>query len=154
MEGASHGALAGAILVAKIVYLVWLVVFSALEHFIFGMAGNNMAACLWYNVPIQAIHTGLCWQSVTRFKDYQLSSDKSLETGEGTGNTFQTNVSLTNVKRSIEMNDSHFLHPKTPMYIETPRTSCRPVRIDAILEKRMKEFLLARRRQKWLTEGE
>lgn len=35
------------------------------------------------------------------------------------------------------------------LYIVTPRTSRRPVRIDALLERRMKEFLLERRRQLW-----
>lgn len=38
-------------------------------------------------------------------------------------------------------------------YIETPRTECRPVRIDTVLEQRMKEFLLARRRKLWQEEG-
>lgn len=39
------------------------------------------------------------------------------------------------------------------LYIATPRTVCRPTRIDAILEKRMKEFLLARRQKVWYEEG-
>lgn len=39
-----------------------------------------------------------------------------------------------------------------PRFIATPRTTVRPVRIDAILEKRMKEFLLARRQRMWHTE--
>lgn len=34
-------------------------------------------------------------------------------------------------------------------YIATPRTKRRPERIDAILEKRMREFLLARRQKAW-----
>lgn len=46
------------------------------------------------------------------------------------------------------------LQPNANTYIETPRTNCRPERIDAVLERRMKDFLLARRRVTWLTEGE
>ena len=41
-----------------------------------------------------------------------------------------------------------------PRFIETPRTTVRPVRIDVILEKRMKDFLLARRRRIWHEGGE
>lgn len=37
----------------------------------------------------------------------------------------------------------------TTRYIETPRTAHRPERIDAILQKRMKEFLLARQQRLW-----
>ena len=37
----------------------------------------------------------------------------------------------------------------TPTYIATPLSRKRPVRIDAILEKRMREFLLARRQKIW-----
>ena len=40
-------------------------------------------------------------------------------------------------------------------YIETPRRTYSTVeRIDTILEARMKEFLLSRRRRLWLTNGE
>jgi hypothetical protein len=35
-------------------------------------------------------------------------------------------------------------------FIETPRTLCRPERINVLLERRMKEFLLERRRRLWL----
>lgn len=38
-------------------------------------------------------------------------------------------------------------------YIAIPRIACRPVRIDTVLENRMKEFLLARRRKVWHEEG-
>jgi hypothetical protein len=34
-------------------------------------------------------------------------------------------------------------------FIETPRTSHRPERINILLERRMKEFLLERRRRLW-----
>ncbi|MGB4767668.1 MAG: hypothetical protein WBP22_00250 [Candidatus Saccharimonas sp.] len=39
------------------------------------------------------------------------------------------------------------------LYIATPRSTCRPVRIDTILAKRMREFLLERRRKVWQAEG-
>jgi|GEM_PF-1467831 len=39
-------------------------------------------------------------------------------------------------------------------YIETPRTDHRLERIDTILEKRMREFLLARRQRQWQETGE
>ena len=39
------------------------------------------------------------------------------------------------------------------LYIATPHTVQRPVRIDAILAKRMREFMLARRRKIWQEEG-
>ena len=39
-------------------------------------------------------------------------------------------------------------------YIETPRTAHRLERIDTILEKRMREFLLARRQRQWQETGE
>lgn len=45
------------------------------------------------------------------------------------------------------MNQTHEL------YIATPHTSHRPERIDALLEKRMKEFLLLRRQKIWQEEG-
>lgn len=38
-------------------------------------------------------------------------------------------------------------------YIQTPQTTHRPERIDTILEKRMKDFLLARQQRLW-REGE
>lgn len=38
-------------------------------------------------------------------------------------------------------------------YIETPRSSHRPERIDTLLEKRMKEFLLLRRQKIWQEQG-
>ena len=40
------------------------------------------------------------------------------------------------------------------VFIAIPRSTTRPIRIDAILEKRMKEFLLARRQRMWRAEGE
>lgn len=39
------------------------------------------------------------------------------------------------------------------IYIEIPRANHRPERIDALLERRMKEFLLARRRKVWQEQG-
>lgn len=41
----------------------------------------------------------------------------------------------------------------TLTYIETPRTTHRIVRIDAILEQRMREFMLTRRQKLWYTGG-
>ncbi len=38
-------------------------------------------------------------------------------------------------------------------YIATPHSTHRPERIDTLLEKRMKEFLLARRQKIWREEG-
>ena len=38
-------------------------------------------------------------------------------------------------------------------YIETPPVKHTPEKIDAILEKRMREFMLARRQRKWLVMG-
>jgi hypothetical protein len=38
-------------------------------------------------------------------------------------------------------------------YVATPRTTHTPERIDALLKKRMKEFVLARRRKLWQEEG-
>ena len=43
---------------------------------------------------------------------------------------------------------------ETVRYIETPQTSHRLERIDTILEKRMREFLLARRQRQWIETGE
>lgn len=45
--------------------------------------------------------------------------------------------------------DSHILR-----YIETPHVSHTPEKIDTLLEKRMREFLLARRQKRWLECGE
>jgi len=42
---------------------------------------------------------------------------------------------------------------ESTLYIATPQTSRRPERIDALLEKRMKEFILARRRKLWREKG-
>ena len=39
------------------------------------------------------------------------------------------------------------------IYIVTPHVARRPERIDALLEKRMKEFLLLRRQKVWQQEG-
>lgn len=39
-------------------------------------------------------------------------------------------------------------------YIETPHTTHKPERINTVLEKRMREFLLARRQKQWLETGE
>ena len=38
-------------------------------------------------------------------------------------------------------------------YIVTPRSAHRPERIDALLEKRMKQFVLERRRKLWQEKG-
>ena len=38
-------------------------------------------------------------------------------------------------------------------YIQTPRQQSTTVRIDAILERRMKDFMLSRRRNRWLKFG-
>lgn len=38
----------------------------------------------------------------------------------------------------------------TTVFIETPRTFHRLERIDVVLERRMKDFLLERRRRLWL----
>lgn len=42
---------------------------------------------------------------------------------------------------------------KPVTYIKTPRTQTRPMRIDVLLEKRIKDFLLARRRKVWQEKG-
>lgn len=39
-------------------------------------------------------------------------------------------------------------------YIQTPRVSNTTTRIDSVLEQRMKEFMLSRRRNRWLKFGE
>lgn len=39
-------------------------------------------------------------------------------------------------------------------YIATPRRDTKPEKIDVLLEKRMKEFLLERRRRMWREAGE
>ena len=40
-------------------------------------------------------------------------------------------------------------HLNPDYYIETPHSTHRPERIDAILQKRMKDFLLARQQKLW-----
>lgn len=45
------------------------------------------------------------------------------------------------------------LRSVTVPYIETAQDRCHTERIDAVLERRMKEFLLARRRKIWHEEG-
>lgn len=45
------------------------------------------------------------------------------------------------------------MNDESPRYIEIPHVSHRPVRIDALLARRMREFLLARRQKAWHTEG-
>lgn len=44
--------------------------------------------------------------------------------------------------------------PLWQLYIETPRHKSSLEKIDTILERRMKDFLLSRRRQVWLKTGE
>lgn len=39
-------------------------------------------------------------------------------------------------------------------YIHTPIKVSSPTKIDAILEKRMKEFMLSRRQRRWIELGE
>lgn len=39
-------------------------------------------------------------------------------------------------------------------YIETPRQKSTTVKLDVILEQRMKDFLLSRRRRRWLNFGD
>jgi len=39
-------------------------------------------------------------------------------------------------------------------YIQTPRQHSTTARIDEILERRMKDFMLSRRRNRWLKFGE
>lgn len=45
------------------------------------------------------------------------------------------------------------MNDESAVYIATPRTPHRPERIDALLEKRMKEFMLARRQKIWQQKG-
>ncbi len=45
------------------------------------------------------------------------------------------------------------MNDKSLSYIQIPRTCHRPERIDSLLQKRMKEFLLERRRKLWQEEG-
>lgn len=45
------------------------------------------------------------------------------------------------------------MNDKSTQYIAIPHSVSRPERIDALLERRMKQFLLARRRKLW-REGE
>ena len=42
---------------------------------------------------------------------------------------------------------------ESTLYIATRQTTHRPERIDTLLKKRMKHFLLARRRKLWQEEG-
>lgn len=52
------------------------------------------------------------------------------------------------------MSDDSTLKTNLPLvYIETPRTVTKPEKIDTLLEKRMKEFLLERRRRMWREGG-
>jgi hypothetical protein len=46
-----------------------------------------------------------------------------------------------------------FMTDESTPYIVTPQTTHRPERIDTLLEKRMKQFLLARRRKLWQEQG-
>lgn len=41
------------------------------------------------------------------------------------------------------------MNDESKPYITTPRTPSRPERIDSILQKRMREFLLRRRQRIW-----
>lgn len=53
------------------------------------------------------------------------------------------------------MSDDSTLKTNLPLvYIETPRTATKLEKIDALLEKRMREFLLERRRRIWREAGE
>jgi len=45
------------------------------------------------------------------------------------------------------------MNDESSSYIATPITSRRPERIDALLQKRMKDFVLARRRKLWQEKG-
>lgn len=45
------------------------------------------------------------------------------------------------------------MNDESKPYIATPRTLSRPERIDSILAKRMKDFLLRRRQKMWQGEG-
>ena len=49
--------------------------------------------------------------------------------------------------------NKHATNPNWTYYLETPRRSNGVVKIDVILEQRMKEFLLSRRRQRWIKLG-
>lgn len=42
------------------------------------------------------------------------------------------------------------MNDESATFIETPRTSHRPERIDVLLERRLRDFLLERRRRLWL----
>lgn len=44
--------------------------------------------------------------------------------------------------------------PLWQLYIETPRRRSSLVKIDTILEQRMKEFLLSRRQRQWQQAGQ
>lgn len=43
---------------------------------------------------------------------------------------------------------------KVLRYIETPYSPIRPEKIDAILQRRMREFMLRRRQKQWQERGE
>ena len=45
------------------------------------------------------------------------------------------------------------MNDKSMTYIATPHSTHRPERIDSLLEKRMKEFLLVRRQKVWQEQG-
>lgn len=45
------------------------------------------------------------------------------------------------------------MNDESTPYIATPHVRHRPERIDVLLEKRMQQFLLARRRKLWQEEG-
>ena len=45
------------------------------------------------------------------------------------------------------------MNDESTPYIATPRTCRRPEQIGALLEKRMKDFVMARRRKLWQEKG-
>lgn len=67
--------------------------------------------------------------------------------GRGDGQHILGRRSLILNWRLLEMND------ESKPYIATPRTAHRAERIDSILEKRMREFLLRRRQRLWQERG-
>lgn len=50
--------------------------------------------------------------------------------------------------------DNQSFSQNTIHYIETPHVSYRVEKLDAILERRMREFLLSRRQKRWIQRGE
>lgn len=73
------------------------------------------------------------------------SSDFSLRTGEQDGRA-------TLYRSLIKIGDTFMNDEFTSIaqhYIETPPTAHRPERIDTILKKRMKDFLLTRQQKLW-----